>query len=258
MASGPITSWQIDGEKWKQWLHSLGLQNHCRWWMQSWNQNTLAPWKKSYDKRRLCIKKQTHYFANKFHIGKTMIFSSSHVWVWELDNKQGWVPKNWCLWIVMLEKTLESPLDCKEIKSVHPKGNQSNSLEKTMIWERLKAGGEGDDWGWDSWMASLLNGHEFEQTLWSSEGQGSLACCSPWGRKESDPTEQLNNNNRRMEVRYTGQSMWEGVQNVQTVSRRAIFLALPCVQQSGVLWTPLVSVFHGSYITQAWLINHCD
>ena len=104
-------------------------------------------------------------------------FSSSHVWMWELDYKESWVPKNWCFWIVVLEKTFESPLDCKEIQQVHPKGNQSwifigrtdANAETLILWppdgknwfiwkdsccERLKVGGEGDDRGGDGWMAS--------------------------------------------------------------------------------------------------------
>ena len=104
-------------------------------------------------------------------------FSSSHVWMWELDYKESWAPKNWCFWTVVLEKTLESPLDCKEIQPVHPKGNKPEySLEGLMLkqnsntlatwweelthwkrpwcWERLKVGREGDDRGWDGWMAS--------------------------------------------------------------------------------------------------------
>ena len=91
MASGPITSWQIDGETMdSNRLYFRGLQNHCRWWPQTWNQKTLAPWKKSYD-----------------------------------QSSESWVPKNWCFWTVVLEKTLESPLDFMEIKPVNPKGNQS-------------------------------------------------------------------------------------------------------------------------------------
>jgi len=99
-------------------------------------------------------------------------FSSSHVWMWELDHKEGWMPKNWCFWTVVLEKTLESPLDCKEIKPVHPKGNQSwifsgrtdaeaeapilatqceelTHWKRPWCWERMKAGVEGDNRGWD-------------------------------------------------------------------------------------------------------------
>ena len=104
-----------------------------------------------------------------------MVFPSSYVWMWELDHKDSWVAKNWCFWTVVLEKTLESLLDCKEIQPVHPKRNQSwifiegltlklqyfghlmwrtDSFEKTLILERLKAGGEGDDRGLDGWMAS--------------------------------------------------------------------------------------------------------
>ena len=86
---------------------------------------SLAPWKKSYDKPRQHIKKQRHFFANKGSHCQSYGFSSSHVWMWELNHKEGWALKNWCLWTVVLEKTLESPLDRKEIKPVTPKGNQS-------------------------------------------------------------------------------------------------------------------------------------
>ena len=86
----------------------------------------LAPWKKSYDQPRQHIKKQRQYFANKGPSSQSYGFSSSHVWIWELDYKESWAPKNWCFWTMVLEKTLESPLDCKEIKPVNPKGNQSS------------------------------------------------------------------------------------------------------------------------------------
>ena len=85
----------------------------------------LAPWKKSYDQPRQHIKKQRHYFADKGLSSQSYGFSSSHVWMWESDHKESWVLKNWCFWSVVLEKTLESPLDGKVIKPVHPKGNQS-------------------------------------------------------------------------------------------------------------------------------------
>ena len=85
----------------------------------------IAPWKESYDKPRQRIKKQRHYFVNKGLHSQSYGFSSSHVWMWELDHKEGWAPKNWCFWTVVLEKTIESPLDCKKIQSVHPKGDQS-------------------------------------------------------------------------------------------------------------------------------------
>ena len=138
----------------------------------------LAPWKESYDQPRQHIKKQRHYFANKGPSSQGYGFSSGHVWIWELDYKESWAPKNWCFWTVVLEKTLESPLDRKEIQLVHPKGNQSwythwkdwcwswnsNSLatwceelthlKRPWCWERLMAGGEGGNRGWDGWMAS--------------------------------------------------------------------------------------------------------
>ena len=84
----------------------------------------LAPWKENYDKPRQYIKKQRHHFADQGLYNQSYGFSSSHVWMWELDHKEDWVPKNWCFWIVVLVKTLESPLDYKEIKPTNPKGNQ--------------------------------------------------------------------------------------------------------------------------------------
>ena len=84
-----------------------------------------TPWKKSDDQPRQHIKKQRHYFANKGPSSQGYVFSSSHVWMWELVYKQSLAPKNWCFWTVVLEKTLESPLDCKEIQPVYPKRNQS-------------------------------------------------------------------------------------------------------------------------------------
>ena len=144
MAPVPISSWQIDGEKKdnSDRLYFLGLQNHCRWWLQPWNEKMLAPGKKSYDQPRQSIKKQKHDFANKGPCSQSYGFSSSHVWMWELDHKESWVLKNWCFWTVVLEKTLESPLDCKEIKPVHPKGNQSwiffgrtdAAAEPSILW----------------------------------------------------------------------------------------------------------------------------
>ena len=128
----------------------------------------LAPWKKSYDRPRQHIKKQRHYFANKGLSSQSCGFSSSHVWMLELDYKESWVLKNWCFWTVVLEKIFESSLNCKEIQPVHPKGNSPEySLEGLMLklklqyfgqrpwcWERLNVRGEGDGRGWDGWMAS--------------------------------------------------------------------------------------------------------
>ena len=115
-------------------LYFLGLQNHCRWWLQP-----LAPWKKSYDQPRHHINKQRCYFADKGPSSQSYNFSSSHVWMWELDHKEGWRLKNWYFWTVVLEKTLESPLDCKEIHPVHPKGNHPEcSLEGLILKLKLQ------------------------------------------------------------------------------------------------------------------------
>ena len=103
----------------------------------------LAPWKNSYDKPRQCIKKQRHHFANKGPYSQSYSFSSSHAWLWELDHKEGWAPKNWSFWTVVLEKTLESPLDCK-IKPVNPKGDQPwvfigrTDAEAEALWQMKK------------------------------------------------------------------------------------------------------------------------
>ena len=106
MASGPITSWQIDGET---------VEIVVDLWLQPWNLQTLTPWKKSYNQHRQHIKKKRHYFANKCPFSQGCGFSSGHVWMWELDYKESWALKNWCFWIVVLEKTLESPFDIREI-----------------------------------------------------------------------------------------------------------------------------------------------
>ena len=104
---------------------------------------TLAPWKKNYDKPKQHIKKQRHRFANKSPSSQSYGFSSSYVRMWELDHKEGWRPQNWCLWTMVLEKTLESPLDSKEIKPVNPKGNQfwiflgktNAEAEAPILWQ---------------------------------------------------------------------------------------------------------------------------
>ena len=145
MTSSPITSWQIGGEIVETgWFYFGGLQNHCRWWLQPWNEKMLTPWKESYDQLREHIKKQRRYFANKVLSSQGYSFSSSHVWMWELDSKESWPLKNWCLWTVVLEETLESPLDCKEMQPVHPKGDQSwvfisrtNIEAETLILDHL-------------------------------------------------------------------------------------------------------------------------
>ena len=124
-----------------------------------------------------------NFLLTKVHLVKAMVFTGNHVWMWKLDHKESWAPKNWCFWTVVLEKTLQSPLDSKEIQPVNPKGNRSwifigrtdAGAETLILWppdvknwligkdpdagKRLKAGREGDNRGWDGWMASL--------TLWT-------------------------------------------------------------------------------------------
>ena len=135
--------------------------------------------------------------------------------MWELDHKESWAPKNWCFWAVVLEKTFESHLDCdfKEIKLVNPKGNQSwiffgrtdGEAETPILWppdaKNWLIGKDPDaekDWMQEEKgtaedeMVGQQHGHESEQAPGAGDGQGSLVCCSPWGRKELDTTERLN------------------------------------------------------------------
>ena len=178
MASGPITSWQME-KQWKQWQTSFwGLQNHCIWWLKPWNKKALTSCRKSYDQPRQHIKRQRCYFINRGPSSQSYGFSSSHLWMWELDYGESWGLKNWCFWTVVLEKTLESPLDCKEIQAVNPKGNQlwmfigRTDVEvetpilwppdvknwptgRPQCWERLKAGGEWGDRGWNNIIDSM-------------------------------------------------------------------------------------------------------
>ena len=117
----------------------------------------LVPWKKSYYQPRQHTKKQRHYFANKALSSQNYDFSSSHVWMWELDYEESWMPKNWCFWTVVLEKTLESPLDCKEIQLVHPKGNQSRIfIGRTDAEAEALILGSSDANNWLIWKTLML------------------------------------------------------------------------------------------------------
>ena len=158
----------------------------------------------------------SNYFANKGPSNQGYGFSSGHVWMWELDCEEGWAPKNWCFWTVVLEKTLESPLDCKGMQPVHPKGDQpwvffgrtDAKAETPVLWPPHvkswligKNSDSGMDWGQEEkgttedkmagWH-TRLNGCEFEWAPGVGDWQGGLACCNWCGRKESDMTEWLN------------------------------------------------------------------
>ena len=177
MASGPITSWQIDRETMKRVTGIfLGSKITANGDFSHEIKRCLLLGRKAMTNLD-STKKQRHYFANKGLSSQSYGFSSSHVRMWELDYKESWVLKSWCFWTVVLKKTLEGNLDCKEIKPVNLKGNQSwifiqkdwcwswsfNSLatwckelthwKRLWCWERLKVRGEGDDRGWDGWMA---------------------------------------------------------------------------------------------------------
>ena len=180
--------------------------------------------KESYDQPRHHIKKQRHYFANKGLSSQGYDFSSGHVWMWELDCEESWALKKWCFWTVVLEKTLESPLDCKKIQPVHPKGDQSwiftgrtdaeagtpilwlPDTKNWLIWKDLDAG---NDWRQEEKEMTedemirwhhRPNGHEFEQAPRVGDGQRSLVCCSQWVHKELDTNEWLKWNWNRVKM----------------------------------------------------------
>ena len=223
MTPGPITSWQIDGQTMATVTDFIFLgskitaDGDCSHEIK----RHLLLGRKGMTNLDLFnmlrhIKKQRHLFTNNGPSSQSYGFYSSHEWMWELDHKEGWVLKNWCFWTVVLEKTLESPLDYKEIKPVHPKGNHSwvfigrtdAEAETPLLWPPgvknwlfRKDPDAGKDWrqeekgttedemvGWHH----RLNGYAFEQALWNGEGQESLVCCCPWGCKELNMTEQLN------------------------------------------------------------------
>ena len=113
------------GKKWKLWQSFFSCVPKSLWMVTIVTKSKDgASWKESYDTPRQCFKRQRYLFADKGPYSQSYGFSSSHVWMWELDHKEGWVLKNWCFWTVVLEKTLESPLDCKEIKPINAKENQ--------------------------------------------------------------------------------------------------------------------------------------
>ena len=207
MASTPITSQQIDGEKWELWLTLyFWAPKSLQMVTATMKLRCLLLGRKAMTNLDSMLKKKRH-FANKCPSSQGYSFSSSHVWIWELDCKESWALKNWWFWTVMLEKTLESPLDCKEIQTVNPKGNQSwifigrtdveaetpilwpPDVKSWLIWKDLDVG---KDWwqeekgitedgivGWHH----RLNEHEFKEAPGVGDGHGSLACCSPWGCK---------------------------------------------------------------------------
>ena len=216
MASSPITSCQIDGENVEAVTDIILLGSQITVdgeWSHEMKRCLLLGRKAMTNLDSLL---KTRDIADKAPSSQGCGFPSGHVWMWELECKEGWAPKNCWFCTVVLEKTLESPLDCKEIQPVHSEGDQSwifigrtDAEAETPIlwppdvknWLTGKGPDAGKDWrqeenwptedemvDWHHW----LDGHEFEQALGVGDGQESLACCSPWGHKESDTTEWLN------------------------------------------------------------------
>ena len=199
MASSPITSWQLDGETVETVADFIFLGSKIT----ADGDCSHEIKRLSYDQPRQNIKKQRHYFANKGPSSQGYGFPSDHVWMWELDYKESWVLKNWGFWTVVLEKTLESPWDCKEIQPVHPKGDQSwvfigrtdAEAETPILWpsdvKNWLIGKDPHvwkDWRWKEKGTTedelvgchyWLKGHEFGWTPGAGDGQGGLACCSP-------------------------------------------------------------------------------
>ena len=205
MASSPITPWQTDGETMETVTDFLFLgskitaDGDCSHEIK----RHLLLGRKTMTNLDSILKNRDITLPTKVLSSQSYVFSSSHVWMWDLDSKENWVPKNWCFWTVVLEKTLENPLDCKEIKPVHPKGNQSwifigrtdAEAETPILWPADaknwligKDPNAGKNWrqeenvmtedemiGWHH----QLNGRESEQAPGVGDGQRSLACCSP-------------------------------------------------------------------------------
>ena len=209
MASSSITSWQIDGETVETVSDFIFLGSKITAdgdFTHEIKRDLLLGRKVMTNIQH--IENQRHYFVNQGLSNQGYSFSSGHVWMWELDYKESWVQNNWWFWTVVLVKTLESPLDCKEIQPVHPKGDQSwvfiggfdveaetsilwpPDVKSWLIWEDPDAGKdwrqeekgmiEDEMFGWHH----QLNGHGFGWTLGVGDGQGGLACCSSWGCKE--------------------------------------------------------------------------
>ena len=196
------------GKQWKQWgaLFSLAPKS-LQMVSATMKLKDTCSLEEKLDQPRQHIKKPRQYLAKEGSYSQSYGFSISRVQMWEMKNKKGWALKNCCFWTVVLEKTLESPLDCKEIKPVNPKRNQpwifigsiDAEAETLTLWppdakSRLvrKDPDSGKDWkqeekwmtenemvGWHHWH----NGHEFVQAPGDGEGQCSLACCSPLGHK---------------------------------------------------------------------------
>ena len=178
----------------------LGLWNHCRWWLQPWNWKMIASQQEIYDKPRQCTEKQRHYSADEDTFSQGYGLPSAHIVLWELGCEKGGAPKNWCLLAVVLEKTPESPSDCKEIKPAHLKGNQLWILiertdaeaevpacswcEQPTHWnvpdagkdwgQKEKRASEDEMAGWHYW----CSGHELGQNSADGEGLRGLLCCS--------------------------------------------------------------------------------
>ena len=199
MASGTITAWQMEREKVEvvSDRFPLGLQNHCGWWLQPWNQKMTASWQERDDKPGQCVAKPRHDSADKGLYSQSYSLSSDHVQLWELDRNKGRMPKNWCLWTVVLEKTPLSPLDSKEIKPVNLNGDQpwiftertDTEAEALVFWSSDvnrwligKVPDAGKDWVQKEKRESgdemveqhyyWCNEHELEETLGVAEGQG--------------------------------------------------------------------------------------
>ena len=172
-------------------LYFLGSKIYADGDCSQQNKRCFAPWKKIYDQPRQHIIKQRHYFANKGLSSQGYGVSSSHVWMWELDCEESWAPKNWCFWTVVLEKTLESPLDCKEIQPVHPKGDQSwvfigridVEAETPILWSPdaknwliIKDPDAGKDWRWkekgttEDEVGGITNSMDMNSWVWVNSG----------------------------------------------------------------------------------------
>ena len=256
-------------------LYFWELQNCCRWWLQPWNEKMFAPWKKSYDQPRQHIKKQRHYFANKISSSQSYGFSSSHVWMWDLDYKESWAAKNWCFSTMVWRRLLTVSWTArrsnqsilifrKSVLDIHWKDwcwrwnsntlaswcKELTHLKMPWCWERLKAGEE-DDRGWDNHLDGYLDEKDRRREKRTTEDEITIWMPSGWHHQISGhefeyarDREAWHVQSMRMQrVRHD----WATELNYDSDNSHLDILKLLSTTAILVIWLWLVSVLLGQY-----------